>query len=102
MKTHLTENLKTYGLENWGADYFDVSDEGNLLVCPDNHRKVDVMRIVEDLLKKNYTTPFVLRFPQILAAQVRKLNECFRNSIQEFGYSKAYRGVYPIKVNQRK
>lgn len=102
MKTHLTENLKTYGIENWGAGYFDVSDEGNLIVCPDNHRTVDVMRIVEDLQKRGISCPLVLRFPQILAAQVRKLNECFKNSIQEFGYSRAYRGVYPIKVNQRK
>jgi arginine decarboxylase len=103
MKTsHLTENLKTYGIENWGAGYFEVSDEGNLVVCPDNHRTIEVMRIVEDLARRGITSPVVLRFPQILAAQVRKLNECFRNSITEFGYSKSYRGVYPIKVNQRK
>ncbi len=102
MKTHLTENLKTYGTENWGQGYFDVSDEGNLTVCADNHRSVEILRIIEDLQRRGMTCPIVLRFPQILAAQVRKLNECFRNSIAEFGYTKTYRGVYPIKVNQRK
>jgi arginine decarboxylase len=102
MKTHLTENLKTYGIEHWGQGYFDVSDEGNLVVAPDNHRTVEVMRVVEDLARRGVSSPIVLRFPQILAAQVRKLNECFKNSINEFGYTKSYRGVYPIKVNQRK
>lgn len=102
MKTHLIDNLKTYGIENWGQGYFDVSDEGNLTVCPDNHRSVDVVRIVEDLARRGINCPIILRFPQILTTQVRKLNECFRNSIAEYGYSRAYRGVYPIKVNQRK
>jgi arginine decarboxylase len=102
MKTHLSENLKTYGIENWGAGYFEVSDEGNLVVSPDNHRTVEVMRIVEDLQKRGVTSPIVSPVSPDPRGAGAKLNECFRNSIAEFGYSKPYRGVYPIKVNQRK
>ena len=36
----------------------------------------------------------------MLRAQVRRINEAFRNAIAEANYGNIYRGIYPIKVNQ--
>jgi arginine decarboxylase len=46
--------------------------------------------------------PFLLRFPQILDSQIKELHEAFRNSIAEYSYEAQHRGVYPMKVNQKR
>src|SRR4030095_2702184 len=62
----------------------------------------DVYEIVEDLRKRGITTPVLLRFPQLLAGQIRKLQKSFKNSIKEFGYEGGHMCVYPMKVNQNR
>ncbi|HET7609825.1 MAG TPA: biosynthetic arginine decarboxylase, partial [Gammaproteobacteria bacterium] len=42
----------------------------------------------------------LLRFQDVLRAQVRRVNEAFRSAIAESNYGNVYRGIYPIKVNQ--
>jgi len=44
--------------------------------------------------------PLLIRFSEIIKARVVELNEAFGRAISEYGYRGAYRGVYPIKVNQ--
>ncbi|MCA1558091.1 MAG: biosynthetic arginine decarboxylase, partial [Acidobacteria bacterium] len=48
------------------------------------------------------TTPVLLRFPQLIAAQVRKLQRAFSKSMREFEYQGAHMCVYPMKVNQQR
>ena len=43
----------------------------------------------------------LLRFPQLVAAQVRKLQRAFSRSIREFEYQ-GRMCVYPMKVNQQR
>jgi arginine decarboxylase len=42
----------------------------------------------------------LIRFQDVLRAQVRRINEAFRSAIAESSYGNVYRGIYPIKVNQ--
>jgi arginine decarboxylase len=44
----------------------------------------------------------LLRFPQLIAGQVRKLQRAFRNSIREYEYQGSHMCVYPMKVNQNR
>jgi len=46
--------------------------------------------------------PVLLRFPQLVAAQVRKLQRAFSRSIREFEYQGGHMCVYPMKVNQQR
>ena len=48
------------------------------------------------------STPVVIRFPQILSAAVANLNDAFGRAIDEYGYGSVFRGVFPIKVNQKR
>ncbi len=93
-----------YGIENWGADYFGVNKKGNLVVHPSENdsRAADLKEIVDDLRRRGVNPPILLRFPQLLAAQVRKLQRSFKNSIKEFGYEGGHMCVYPMKVNQNR
>jgi arginine decarboxylase len=45
--------------------------------------------------------PVLLRFENLLDAQISHLNESFRKAIKDNNYQGQYRGVYPIKVNQQ-
>ncbi len=104
MTTAIEQTLETYGIENWGAGYFDVNRKGNLIVRPveGDPRSADLKEIIDDLAKRGITAPVLLRFPQLVAAQVRKLQRAFSRSIREFEYQGAHMCVYPMKVNQQR
>ena len=104
MTTAIEQTVETYGIENWGAGYFDVNRKGNLVVRPGegDPRTADVREIIDDLARRGITAPVLLRFPQLVAAQVRKLQRAFVKSIREFEYQGAHMCVYPMKVNQQR
>src|SRR3954465_5499637 len=104
LTTAIEQTLETYGIENWGAGYFDVNRKGNLIVHPTegDPRSADVKEIIEDLSRRGITAPILLRFPQLVAGQVRKLQRAFSKSIREFEYQGAHMCVYPMKVNQQR
>ena len=104
MTTAIEQTVETYGILNWGAGYFDVNRKGNLVVRPGegDSRSADLKEIIEDLAGRGITAPILLRFPQLVAAQVRKLQRAFSKSIREFEYQGAHMCVYPMKVNQQR
>jgi arginine decarboxylase len=104
LTTAIEQTVETYGIENWGAGYFDVNRKGNLIVHPaeNDSRAADLKEIIDDLRRRGITTPVLLRFPQLIAAQVRKLQRAFSKSIREFEYQGAHMCVYPMKVNQQR
>jgi arginine decarboxylase len=104
LTTAIEQTVETYGIENWGAGYFDVNRKGNLIVRPGegDPRAADVREIIDDLARRGITAPVLIRFPQLVAAQVRKLQRAFSKSIREFEYQGAHMCVYPMKVNQQR
>jgi arginine decarboxylase len=104
LTTAIEQTVETYGIENWGAGYFDVNRKGHLIVRPaeGDSRSADLKEIIEDLAGRGITTPILVRFPQLVAAQVRKLQRAFSKSIREYDYQGAHMCVYPMKVNQQR
>lgn len=104
MSQIIEQTIETYGIENWGAGYFGVNKKGNLVVrAPENDSlTADVKEIIDDLQKRGINTPVLLRFPQLLAGQVRKLQTAFKKAIKEFDYEGGHLCVYPMKVNQNR
>jgi len=100
----IEQTAEIYGIANWGAGYFGVNKKGNLVVIsPENENlTADVKEIIDDLNKRGVTTPVLLRFPQLLFGQIRKLQTAFRKSIKEFEYQGGHLCVYPMKVNQNR
>ena len=100
----IDRTLTIYGIENWGADYFGVNKKGNLVVHPSesDNRAADLKDVVDDLRRRGINPPILLRFPQLIAAQVRKLHRSFKSSIKEFEYKGGHMCVYPMKVNQNR
>ncbi len=92
-----------YGVENWGFGYFYINSDGHLAVAPFKNRllSIDLHDVVARLVQRKQSTPFLLRFPQILDDRMTAIHAAFRNAIQEFGYENRHLGVYPVKVNQK-
>jgi arginine decarboxylase len=104
LTTVIEQTLETYGIDNWGAGYFDVNRKGNLIIHPadGDARSADLKEIIDDLARRGISAPVLLRFPQLVASQVRKLQRAFSKSIREFDYQGAHMCVYPMKVNQQR
>ncbi|HRJ90461.1 MAG: biosynthetic arginine decarboxylase [Blastocatellia bacterium] len=104
MSSIIEQTIETYGIDNWGAGYFGVNRKGNLVVrSPENENlTADVKEIIDDLSKRGVNTPVLLRFPQLLFGQIRKLQSAFKKSIKEFDYEGGHLCVYPMKVNQNR
>ncbi|NIW25509.1 MAG: biosynthetic arginine decarboxylase, partial [Gammaproteobacteria bacterium] len=96
------QSAELYRVASWGDPYFSVSAAGNVAVHPidDSALSIDLPDVVAELNKRGVQLPVLVRFQDILRMQVRRLNEAFADAIAESGYSNAFRGVYPIKVNQ--
>lgn len=94
-----------YGIKNWGANYFKISDKGEVVVIPykDNDKAaVSLMEIVNRVKERGFDMPILLRFENLLDSQISHLNGSFNHAIKELEYKGNYQGVYPIKVNQEK
>ncbi|HEY4231037.1 MAG TPA: biosynthetic arginine decarboxylase, partial [Thermoanaerobaculia bacterium] len=99
-----TEAAGLYGIPHWGKGFFHVSDNGDLEVRPtrESGRAVSLKHIVDEVALRGISTPMVIRFPQILSSAVSNLNDAFARAIDEYGYGNVFRGVFPIKVNQKR
>ncbi|CAM3702616.1 biosynthetic arginine decarboxylase [Parendozoicomonas haliclonae] len=89
-----------YGIHRWANDYFGLNSDGNVTAKTLN-TQVPLLDIIHGMAERDLQMPVLLRIENILDAQLCRLNEAFRNAIDECGYQNRYRGVYPIKVNQQ-
>src|SRR5687767_12781773 len=94
-----------YNIDGWGIGYFDINEEGHVVVRPDRNkpeRELDLFELANDLEAQGVGLPLLLRFSDILRSRIESLNERFTNAREEFGYQGGYTTVYPIKVNQQR
>lgn len=94
-----------YQVSGWGDGYFDVDGKGQLNVRPlgPDGPRVPLIDIVEQQRGEGGTTPLVIRFPQILRQRVDRIHTAFADAIRtNEAKGVRYRGVFPVKVNQRK
>lgn len=91
-------------MDRWGDGYFSISPDGTVLVTPgrDSETPVELKSIVDRLIERGLELPILLRFNGILRDRLNRLDECFRQAIDEYGYRSRYRCVFPIKVNQQR
>jgi len=91
-----------YRVDDWGMEYFSISDDGHLRVRlgPQEHHAVDLYEVVRGLEDRGITTPVTIGFPDLLASKMRDMAEAFAAAIRDNAFQGSYTAVYPIKVNQ--
>ncbi|MCR5562726.1 MAG: biosynthetic arginine decarboxylase [Desulfovibrio sp.] len=97
------DSIELYGIRNWGNGFFDVSEDGFVLICPRGPQgpKIPLPEVIAGLRERGYTMPVLLRIENILASRITRIHESFRKAIKTLGYGGEYRGVFPVKVNQQ-
>ncbi|PWE32600.1 arginine decarboxylase [Maritimibacter sp. 55A14] len=93
-----------YGFERWGRGLLEVLPNGDVgLLDPDrpDAPAVSLPGILHDLQERGIHTPILLRVAGYLRQNIARINEGFARAIAASGYTGAYRGVFPIKVNQQ-
>ncbi len=99
------DSADLYQIREWGAGYFSISDQGDVVVTPlrdKKHISVNLPEIIAGIKARGYDMPMLLRFEDILDSQITQMHESFRSAIARFEYKGEFKGVYPIKVNQQK
>jgi arginine decarboxylase len=98
------ETTELYGVRNWGSEFFDVNRDGELVLTFEGTRgtPIALKDIITEAQQRGLSTPVVLRFPQLLDYQIKKLAVAFKSAIEEYGYRREYTPIFPIKVNQKK
>lgn len=92
---------KLYGVSKWGSGYFAIDGEGCVTVSPlKDGAAIRITEVVQAARERGLRLPLHIRFQDILQDRVRRVNEAFSQAVEEAGYRGAYRGVFPVKVNQ--
>nr|WP_155934549.1 biosynthetic arginine decarboxylase [Pseudodesulfovibrio alkaliphilus] len=98
------KSRELYGIREWGAGYFGISDSGELLVTPEPGRfdkAVSIPEVIAGIQERGLDMPVLLRIENILDTQITLINESFRSAMSGLGFKGSYLGAYPIKVNQQ-
>ena len=98
------DSSERYQVRGWGLPYFFVNERGHVEVRPDGRteRAVDLYALAQDLTARGLVLPLLVRFSDIVAHRIERINDSFQRAITEYDYEGSYRGVYPVKVNQQR
>ncbi|MGH8369725.1 MAG: arginine decarboxylase, partial [Gammaproteobacteria bacterium] len=65
-----------FNIQRWGDGYFDINDDGHVVVFPTRHREdgsVDLHRLATEVSKHGLNLPVLFRFGDILRDRVDRL-----------------------------
>ena len=93
-----------YRIHGWGDPYFSINAAGNVTVSPQGERggSLDLKKLVEGLKLRDFQLPLLIRFSDILADRLERINACFSKAIARYSYEGIYQGVFPVKCNQQR
>ncbi|MGQ4647706.1 biosynthetic arginine decarboxylase [Lyngbya aestuarii] len=100
----IEDSEKLYRIGEWGEPYFSINAAGHVTVSPKGDRggSLDLLELVEALRQRNLELPLLIRFSDILADRLERLNASFAKAIARYKYPGTYQGVFPVKCNQHR
>ena len=78
------ESIELYGIRNWGAGYFTISEAGEVVICPQGPKgpQISILEIIAGLHERGYDMPVLLRVENILDGRIANIHESFRKAIK--------------------
>ena len=94
----------TWSIAHWGEGYFDIRDDGALLVRPRraDGPEIPLPEVVATARDSGLRLPLLVRFSDILRDRRERLQAAFAKAMRDWDYPGGYTAIYPIKVNQQK
>ncbi|MGI8934747.1 biosynthetic arginine decarboxylase [Leptolyngbya sp. BC1307] len=98
------DSEELYRIRGWGEPYFAINAAGNITVSPQGDRggSLDLHKLVTGLKQRDFQLPVLIRFSEILADRLERINACFAKAITRYSYEGIYQGVFPVKCNQQR
>ena len=95
---------RLYAVPHWGDGYVDVDARGDVVMRPRgaDGPALPLPAIVAAARDQGLRLPLLVRFPDILADRLARLQAAFARAVGEWDYAGGYTAVYPIKVNQQR
>jgi len=96
------DSISLYMIDRWGGGYFDVNGGGDITAAPLQSKgiAVPIIDVLREAQTINMSAPILIRFQDLLRHRVETINHAFNRAIADNNYRSAYRGVFPLKVNQ--
>ena len=100
----IQEARENFGIDDWGAGYYGIDDQGKVVAFPngEDEAAVPLPDIIAKASSHELPCPLIIRFPQIVSNQLKRLHGSFQDAIWEYNFRGHHLGVFPFKVNQRK
>ena len=100
----LDQARKTYSIAHWSEGYFDVGNDGRIVVQPRGTQgpSIALADVVDEVRSAGGRLPLLVRFTDILGDRLGKLQAAFAQAQADWDYRGGYTAVYPIKVNQHR
>jgi arginine decarboxylase len=100
----IEDSEELYRITGWGDPYFSINAAGHVTVSPQGDRggSLDLYELVNALKQRNLGLPLLIRFSDILADRIERLNAAFAKAIARYNYTGVYKGVFPVKCNQQR
>ncbi|MBB5021243.1 biosynthetic arginine decarboxylase [Desulfurispira natronophila] len=97
----IQENIQRFGIEKWSEGYFNVNDDGEVVVhC--GGQTLPLVQVIDAARQMGLSTPLIIRFPFFIGEQIKKFYRAFEHARKEFNYQGEHKAVFPIKVNQNR
>jgi arginine decarboxylase len=98
VKSIREKNRQIFRPHLWGKSHFDIDEQGRTVVKLAKGN-IPFVSIIEKIKKSGFSLPAVVRFPELITHQSKKITCAFQNAINDFSYQGDFTGVYPLKVN---
>jgi arginine decarboxylase len=100
----VADSAQLYNIEGWGEPYFGINQAGNVTVTPQGLQgePIELVEIIKSLRPQGIGLPLLIRFPDILADRLARLQNAMDQAIARYEYQGKYQGVFPIKCNQNR
>ena len=97
------DSTRLYSIDRWSRGLFSVNGRGHMCFSSgDADAAIDMKDLVDEIRMRGLALPVLVRFTDVVRQRLASLAEAFRGASEELRYQGAFRGVYPIKVNQHR
>ncbi|WP_424683746.1 arginine decarboxylase [Frateuria sp. YIM B11624] len=93
-----------YAVPYWSDGYVDIDARGGIVMRPRGAQgpSLSLPQIVDQAKAQGLRLPLLVRFPDVLADRLGRMQGAFARAIGETGYAGGYTAIFPIKVNQQR
>ncbi len=88
-QTQVEEARKAYNIAHWSGGYFDINENGTVVVYPQGRRGeavIDLGELINQINRAGLSFPVLVRFTDIIHQRIDALQSAFQQAIDQNNY----------------